>query len=224
MTTRPQSVETRGAAAGDPVEESQTPLEEPTLPPAPSGRPFLARLWTALGKEIHDINVRMLIANLVVILLPNSYFSYSRTAIYRLAGLQIGARSRILGRIEFTGSARAQERLHIGTDTIINAHFFVDLNGDVHIGNWVSIGHHVTLITSDHLQGPAYCRAGLLRPAPISINDGSWISAGCTLLPGAIVGKSTIIAACSLVAGNVPANRVAGGVPARALKNLPEVP
>jgi acetyltransferase-like isoleucine patch superfamily enzyme len=196
----------------------------PLAPPGPTTEPFFARLRRALGEEVRSLNFRLLIAGWLVALLPSLTFSRVRTLVYRLAGLQIGPCSLILGRIEFSGSGPLQKRLRIGAHTIINAHFFVDLNGPIDIGDWVSIGHHVTLITADHDQGPAYCRAGPMRSSSISIGDGSWIGAGSTLLPGASIGKSTIVSAGSVVSGKVPDNRMVGGVPARALKALPTEP
>jgi len=191
---------------------------------ARSARPFLARLCQAIAKEVENLNLRLFLANLVVALLPDGSFSRSRTAIYRLGGIQIGPNSRIDGRIQFTGSGNPQQRLRIGASTFINSNLFVDLNADVHIGDKVGIGHHVTLITADHKIGPTACRVGDLRPAPINIQDGCWIGACSTILPGVNIGKSSIVAAGSVVSGNVPTNKMVGGAPARPLKSLPEQP
>lgn len=42
----------------------------------------------------------------------------------------------------------------------------------------------------------------------------------CTILKGVTIGDNSIIAAGGVVIGNIPANTVAGGVPARVLKPL----
>lgn len=214
---------------GPKIEPSELPLEAPVAavplaPPEPARLSFGARLVRALREEVLDLNLRLVLATLVVSLLPDGCFARLRTVVYRLAGLQIGPRSLILGRIEFTGAGRLHENLRVGSHTIINAHFFADLNGPVTIGDWVAIGHHVTLITAEHELGPAYCRAGPTRPAPIQIGDGAWIGAGSTILPGTTLGKSIVVAAGSLVSGRVPDNKMVGGVPARPLKSLPPEP
>jgi acetyltransferase-like isoleucine patch superfamily enzyme len=173
-------------------------------------------------EEVVNLHVRLLLANLIVRLLPNVTFSRLRTAIYRLAGIRIGPHSLILGHIGFTGNGPG--RLRIGSNSIINSDCFADLNADVEIGNWVSVGHHVTFITAAHDMGPAACRAGRLRPAPIVVSDGCWIGARSTLLPGVTIGASSVVAAGSVVSGSVPPNRVVGGNPARPLKALPAEP
>lgn len=192
--------------------------------PMQPARSHFARLRRALAEEVQELNVRLLVADLLVRLLPSPGFAHLRTACYRMAGLRIGPRSLVFGRIEFTGTRQLQERLRIGADTFINAHFFVDVNSEVEIGDRVSIGHHVTLITADHELGPAAKRAGPMRSSPVVVGDGCWIGAGCTILPGVRLGKSSIVAAGSLVSGNVPDNKLVGGVPARPLKSLSAEP
>ncbi len=183
-----------------------------------------ARLRRALYEEIEPLNVRLLLANALVSLLPNASFARLRTAIYRLGGVHIGQHSLILGKLQFTGSGSYGRRLRIGANTLINAHCFFDLNGAITIGDWASIGHHVTFITADHSLGPARCRAGALKPMPIVINDGSWIGACCSILPGVELGRSSVVAAGSVLSGSVPAHKVVGGAPARPLKSLPSEP
>jgi acetyltransferase-like isoleucine patch superfamily enzyme len=195
----------------------------------PTATPLSAVSWPSRLKrvtveEVENLQFRLLLANLVVMCLPPVTFSRLRTAIYRLAGLRIGPHSIILGRIKFTGLGPITRRLQIGSNTIINVDFFADLNADIRIGNWVSIGHDVTFITAEHLVGPASCRAGKMRPTPISVEDGCWIGARSTILPGVTIGKSSIVAAGSVVSGSVPPNRMVGGNPARPLKSLPTEP
>jgi maltose O-acetyltransferase len=199
--------------------ESPLPATAPKLK-----RSFSERVRRALLEEVQQLNLRLLIANLLVRLLPSSTFPRLRTAIYRLGGLRIGAHSLILGRLELAGSGTLKKRLRIGSNTIVNAHCFLDLNSEVHLGDWVSIGHHVTFITADHEVGPAKCRAGAMKPTPIVIGNGSWIGACSTILPGVSIGESSIVAAGSVVSGNVPPHKVVGGSPARALKALPSEP
>jgi maltose O-acetyltransferase len=194
---------------------------EPEEPPA-------ARWWTraahALADEVSDLNFRYLVADLLVRLLPSLGFSRLRGACYRLGGLKIGKGTAILGRMEFTETRHLQSRLAIGARTVINKRFFVDATGPVHIGNGVSIGHHVVLVTAEHEIGPAARRAGAKRPRAITIEDGCWIGARSTILPGVRIGAASVVAAGSLVAADVPPCKVVGGVPARILKSLPESP
>jgi maltose O-acetyltransferase len=206
------------------VEMLDTDHRTATTPgPAPN-LSFAARLRRALHEEIQPLNLRLLVANVLVSLLPDLSFARLRTAIYRLAGLSIGEHSLILGKLRFTGTGSYGKRLKIGANTLINAQCFFDLNAEITLGDWVSIGHHVTFITADHLLGPARCRAGALKPMPIVINDGSWIGACCSIMPGVDLGPSSVVAAGSVLSGSVPAHKVVGGAPARPLKSLPSEP
>jgi len=88
----------------------------------------------------------------------------------------------------------------------------------------VSIGHHVVLVTAAHDLGPSGGRAGPGRALGIVIEDGCWIGARTTILPGVRIGTGSVVAAGSLVAADVPPNKLVGGVPARMIKSLPDAP
>ncbi len=183
-----------------------------------------SRIVRALCEELQYLNLRLIVAGVLVSLLPGMNFARLRTMIYRFAGIRIGGHSLIFGRLGFTGIRNAQHGLVIGANAMINEDVFLDMNADILIDDGVSIGHHVMFITADHEVGPAACRAGPLRPAPIHIGAGTWIGARSTIMPGVTIGAGCVVAAGSLVSGNVPPNRVVGGVPARPLRALPELP
>ena len=222
-------MDSRNAVLADSPSVNRTPAGGEPAGHAPAQIPMstasrLSRLRRVALEEVENLQFRLLLAHLLVMWLPPVTFSRLRNAIYRLAGMQIGPHSIILGRISFTGLGPIIRRLRIGSNSIVNVECFMDLNADIFIGNWVSIGHHVTFITAEHLIGPAMCRAGKMRPKSITVEDGSWIGARSTILPGVTLGKSCIVAAGAVVSGNVPANRMVGGNPARPLKTLPEEP
>lgn len=52
------------------------------------------------------------------------------------------------------------------------------------------------------------------------INDGCWIGAGSRILGGVSVGSGAVVAAGSVVTGDVPANVLVAGAPAVVKKNL----
>ena len=58
-----------------------------------------------------------------------------------------------------------------------------------------------------------------LITAPITISDGSWICARAFIGPGVNVGARAVVAACSVVTGDVPANYVVGGNPVTVIKS-----
>ena len=58
---------------------------------------------------------------------------------------------------------------------------------------------------------------------PITVHDGAWIGANCTVLGGVTIGKKAVVAAGSLVNHDVPAYSLVAGVPAKVIKYLDEI-
>ncbi len=153
-------------------------------------------------------------------LLPQLAFPYLRAALYRLAGISIGARSLLAGRLELIGPGAIERRIKIGEQCWFNAPLFADLTSDITIGDRVTIGHHVVLVTAGHEAGKSSHRAGPTRSAPIVIGDGAWIAARVTILPGVTIGAGAIVGAGSVVTRNVPPHTLAVGNPARVVRRL----
>ena len=56
--------------------------------------------------------------------------------------------------------------------------------------------------------------------APVIIKDNSWISIGATILPGVTIGEYSVIAAGSVVQKSIPDKVIAGGIPAKVIKDV----
>ena len=54
--------------------------------------------------------------------------------------------------------------------------------------------------------------------ALVSIGEDVWIAAGCKILKGSQIHDAAIIGASSLVKGEIPANAIAVGIPAKVKK------
>jgi maltose O-acetyltransferase len=152
--------------------------------------------------------------------LPSSAFSRLRTKMLSAAGVQIGARSLIQGKMRLTGIGNPCELLTIGEDTLITGGLHVDLGARVRIGDMVRIGHDVSLLTINHAVGPQHFRAGVSFFAEICIEDGCWLASRCTVLPGVTIGAGAVVAAGSVVTRNVPPHTLVAGVPARVIREL----
>ena len=58
----------------------------------------------------------------------------------------------------------------------------------------------------------------LPRKGDIVIGNDVWLGRECVILPGAKIGDGAIVAACSVVAGDIPPYTVFGGNPAKFIK------
>ncbi len=95
----------------------------------------------------------------------------------------------------------------------------------VTLGDNVLCGANCTVVDTDfhHLDPTRRLDPCDIPAAPVVIEDNVWIGMGATILKGVRIGKNSVIAAGSVVVRDVPPGVIAGGVPARVLRTLPEV-
>jgi maltose O-acetyltransferase len=170
--------------------------------------------------EWGDIDFRRLALGIMLAPLPDAAFPRLRVLVHRLVGIRIGRSTLIRGRLKLTGPRGSTSRLTIGSTCFFTTPLHIDLNSDVFIGNRVTIGHDVAIVTSAHHVGGPDRRCGKQVPAPIRIGDGCWIGARVLLLPGVVLGDGSIIAAGAVVSSNVEPHTIVGGVPARLIRRL----
>ena len=102
----------------------------------------------------------------------------------------------------------------IGNRVRIHSHAFLEM---VTIGDDVFIGPHVVFTDDPHPMGcPRYkeCLGGA------KVGDLARIGANCTILPGVIIGRNTLIGAGSVVVDDVEEGAVVAGSPARFIKKI----
>lgn len=106
----------------------------------------------------------------------------------------------------------------IGKNVFINFDCtFLDLGG-ITIEDNVLIAPKVNLLSEGHPLSPEKRQS--LVPGHIHIKKNAWIGANATILPGVTVGENAVVAAGAVVNKDVPANTVAGGVPAKFIKTI----
>ena len=156
--------------------------------------------------------------NLISNLFPSDHLSRRLRAFWwKMAGVKIGRNVRIMGGTQILGL-----NLGINDGSFINRNCYFDLTGPITIGKRVVFGHGVTLITSRHAIGNEIQRCSPdITSGPIVIEDGAWIQANATILPGVTIGSGAVVATGAVVTESVPANTFVGGVPARPIKQLP---
>ena len=106
----------------------------------------------------------------------------------------------------------------IGKNVFINFDcVFLDMGG-ITIEDNVFIAPKVSLLSEGHPTSIEDRHS--LVPKAIHIKKNAWIGAGATILPGVTVGENAVVAAGAVVSRNVAPNTIAGGVPAKFIKNI----
>jgi maltose O-acetyltransferase len=191
-----------------------------SVPRAPEGAPAtLAERLVRVVRGEFNLHPRAIATNAISRSLPQFSFNRTRTALLRVAGVSIGARSAVMGSLSISGSGPVG-LLSIGDDTAISGPLHVDLGARVYIGSRVHFGHDVMLLTVNHELGRSGERCGRLIATPIRIEDGVWVASRVTILPGVSVGRGAVIAAGAVVVTDVAPDTLVGGVPAKVVRDL----
>jgi len=88
------------------------------------------------------------------------------------------------------------------------------------IGDDVMTGPHCYLTDQNHVYADPDTPVGQQWPSldAVEVGDGSWLGAGCVLLPGTRLGRNTVVAAGAVVKGEFPDHAVLAGVPAQVVR------
>ena len=100
----------------------------------------------------------------------------------------------------------------------------VTTDGGVRIGARTLIGYRTQILSGNHVippRGERIFDAGHDNKSVEIAND-VWIGANCVILPGVTIGEGAVIAAGAVVTKNIPAWSIAGGVPAKVLREREE--
>lgn len=115
-----------------------------------------------------------------------------------------------------------------GTYGGIEAFFFGTEGERIEIGNYVSIGPHVTFLAGgehrlDGVSTYPFLAYGAgeveaVSKGPIVVKDDVWIGLGAKILSGVTIGQGAVIAAGAVVTKDVPPYAIVGGVPAKLIR------
>lgn len=102
------------------------------------------------------------------------------------------------------------ERSHLGAYCYVNV-----CHGSLTVGNDVAIGPGTRIFAySNHYEkGRKVSEVRLTRD--VKIGNNVFIGGNCTVLPGTVVHDNVVVAAGSVVRGELPPNTIHGGVPCR---------
>jgi carbonic anhydrase/acetyltransferase-like protein (isoleucine patch superfamily) len=157
-----------------------------------------------------------------------SVIAFPTATLYGERQIHIGAGSMVSTWITLaagyapTQTTVPQRALVIGDRCVIGMRSGIVAHESVTIGDDVWFGQEVYVTDANHgYTDPDTPIGNQLGPhAPVSIGDGSWIGHGSVLLPGTRIGRNVVVAAGSVVRGEVPDHCVIGGVPAKVIRRL----
>ncbi len=120
--------------------------------------------------------------------------------------------------------SRVEGRLRLADGVVISTG--VNLRaagGAIQVGAGSVISQHCVVVAANHRLEPGVAR--IHTPwdetrCGVEIGANVWIGAGCVVLPGARIGDNAVIAAGSVVRGEVPAGELWGGVPVAYIKTI----
>jgi len=197
---------------------------------------FLGRLWSFIYSYTINRNIKRIIAKLYSGWISKEFKTIGENSvvqkkIYLTGGkyISIGNETCIgtntvlsawdkYGPDSFTPIINIGDNVSIGDDSHITA-----INKII-IGNNVLTGKKITITDNSHgksnlesLLTPPELRL-LYSSGPVYIEDGVWIGDKVTILPNVRIGRNSIIGANAVVTKDIPANCVAGGIPAKVIK------
>jgi len=91
-------------------------------------------------------------------------------------------------------------------------------NDKINIGDEVLFGPYCVISSGEHTSQDRSYRNGKIKLAPIYIGNGSWIGSHAVITTGCRIGENTLIAAGAVVTRDIPSDVIAGGVPAKIIK------
>ena len=123
-------------------------------------------------------------------------------------------------------SFRNAERISIGAGSHIGEHSVIwagNSSGRVVIGAKCLFAPNVTVTASNYgiVQGDVAIMDQPKDERDVVIGDGAWLGANAVVLAGVTIGEGAVVAAGAVVTKDLPAQCIAGGVPARVIGTRP---
>ncbi len=117
-----------------------------------------------------------------------------------------------------------RDQVKIGDNAVVMMGAVINIGAEIGDGSMIDmgavLGGRATVGKNCHV-GAGAVLAGVIEPAsatPVVIEDGVMIGANAVVLEGCRVGKNAVVAAGAVVIGDVPANAVVAGCPAKVIK------
>ena len=144
---------------------------------------------------------------------------YARTGYARLIigrWVHLGDENRLRAH---EGTLRVGDKTVFGRDNTVNCYLDVEVGAKTILADWVYV------CDFDHVYDDVHVPIkdqGIVK-SPVRIGPDCWVGTKVTVLRGATIGHGCVLAAHTVVRGDVPPMSVVGGVPGRVLKDRGEV-
>lgn len=156
------------------------------------------------------------IVNLLFTAMPLTRWYRLRARLLRLAGVDCSTLARIVS------SARIlMTNISIGDDTFIGHQVLItgSPQAKIVLGANIDIAPRVLIISGTHeIDMLSSHSAGAGKGEQVWIQDGVWVGANSTILPGVTIGRKAVIGAGSVVNHDIPSFCIAVGNPCRPIK------
>ncbi len=130
--------------------------------------------------------------------------------------------SPLVGNGEILLQPRSPEaEIIIGDGNIFNNNLTIVANERIVVGDSCRFGDQVAIYDCDfHEINPASRNRSPGLAQPVVIGNNVWLGSRVIVLKGVTIGDNSVIGAMSLVTRALPANVIAGGVPARIIRKI----
>jgi maltose O-acetyltransferase len=204
------------------VSENHVSLRRQT--PDQRGKRFsVSRARRIMGEEVRFLQPVLLLASGIAKLIPPFVGARFRVRLLRAAGIAVG-NATLCDVPTMYGAGNIRQKLSIGSGVFINVGCTFDLSDRIVIGDDVSLGHEVLILTSTHAVGTHGRRAAHLSHGAVTIGRGAWIGARAVILPGVTIGSGAVVAAGAVVIADLPSHSMSAGVPAKVKAELDRPP
>jgi acetyltransferase-like isoleucine patch superfamily enzyme len=115
------------------------------------------------------------------------------------------------------------ERVQLADTAIVNDALLNTVSGSITVGEHAFFGHRVSVLTGTHDADRRGRERQLAIPQDgrdVVIEEGAWVGSGAIVLGPCRIGAHAVVAAGSVVTGDVAPATVVAGVPAKLVREL----
>ena len=116
-----------------------------------------------------------------------------------------------------------ERKIEFGDSVQVNDAIFNTVSGKITIDDFTFFGHGVNLLTGTHEYKLKERDRQIKVPSEghdIYIGKGVWVASNVTIIGPCSIGNNSVLAANSLVTGNIMANSLYAGIPAKFIKKI----